>query len=131
MTFWYINRVIWCTTDNLARVINLLLLSMKDSYKKVAKQDLGNFATSWQSFYLCNSIIHNFNSVPGSTSGNLTYTFFINNLVAESAGLKLGEKLCNLCGIVNPSFPFPFTYKVTHLNMKKTIFHWKNQFQSY
>ena len=62
------SSVIWCTILaiylwQLARVLNPLFRL----HKKVAKQDSGNLATLWQSFELCSFLIHNFNSVPGSS----------------------------------------------------------------
>ena len=55
--------------------------------------------------------MHNFNNIPGSASGKLKYMFYISNLVAESTGLKLGQILCNLRGLVNLSTLFPFPQK--------------------
>ena len=62
-------------------------------------------------FYLCSFLTHNFNNIPGSASGKLKYMFYISNLVAESMGLKLGQILCNLRGLVNLSTLFPFPQK--------------------
>ena len=71
-------------------------------------------------------LIHNFRSVSVSASAR----FFISNLVAKNPCLKLGQKLCNLHGIVNVRSPFSFPQKVTRLDIRKQFFIAKISLQS-